>query len=81
MTTIQQALHIFRKDARHLRFELVASGLLLMILMFTSVDSWEEIQQGGRRIMGNTPGPPDDVDPVVLDDVDRPCDPDGGAAG
>jgi len=57
MTTIQQALHIFRKDARHLRFELVASGLLLMILMFTSVDSWEEIQQGGRRIMGNTPGP------------------------
>lgn len=49
MTTIQQALHIFRKDARHLRFELAASGLLLVILLLTSVQSWESVQESGVR--------------------------------
>jgi hypothetical protein len=50
MTMIQQALHIFRKDARHLRFELAATGLLLVILMFTSVQTWESLQEGGGRM-------------------------------
>jgi hypothetical protein len=53
MTTIQQALHIFRKDARHLRFEVAATGLLLVILLFTGVQTWEGLQESG----GRTPGP------------------------
>ena len=47
MTMIQQALHIFRKDARHLRFELAATGLLLAILLFTGVQTWEGLQERG----------------------------------
>ncbi len=50
MTTIQQALHIFRKDARHLRFELAATGLLLAILLLTGVQTWEGLQEGGGRM-------------------------------
>lgn len=47
MTTIQQAVHIFRKDARHLRYELAASGLLLVVLILTGVQSWESLQDSG----------------------------------
>lgn len=50
MTTIQQALHIFRKDARHLRFELAATGLLLAFLLFTGVQTWEDLQERGGRM-------------------------------
>lgn len=57
MTTIQQALHIFRKDARHLRFELAASVLLLVILVFTSVQMWESLQERGALVYVNRPGP------------------------
>jgi hypothetical protein len=53
MTTIQQALHILRKDVRHLRFELAATGLLLVILMSTGVQTWEGLQESG----GRTPDP------------------------
>jgi hypothetical protein len=49
MTTIQQALHIFRKDAQHLRFELAATGLLLVFLLLTGVKTWEALQEGGGR--------------------------------
>ena len=49
MTTIQQALHIFRKDAQHLRFELAATGLLLVFLLLTGVKTWEALQAGGGR--------------------------------
>lgn len=52
MTTIQQALHIFRKDARHLRFELAATGLLLVILLLTGVQTWEGLQESGGRMPG-----------------------------
>jgi hypothetical protein len=59
MTTIQQALHIFRKDARHLRFELAATGVLLLILLFTSVQTWEGLQERGNVI-------PDSAGPLTM---------------
>lgn len=49
MSIIQQALHIFRKDARHLRYELAATGLLLLILMLTGVQTWEGLQENAGR--------------------------------
>lgn len=59
MTTIQQALHIFRKDVRHLRLEIGAIVLLLLVLIFTGVQSWEGLQeQGGRS--------PDDDNPMIV---------------
>ncbi len=55
MTTLQQALHIFRKDARHLRLEI--GGMLLIILVFilTGVQTWEDIQEHGSWDGNDTP--------------------------
>jgi hypothetical protein len=50
MTTIQQALHIFRKDAWHLRFEIAAVFFLLALLILTGVQTWEELQASGGRL-------------------------------
>jgi hypothetical protein len=47
MTTFQQALHIFRKDVRHLRFEIAGILLLLIILVLTGVQTWEGLQGRG----------------------------------
>ncbi len=47
MTTFQQALHIFRKDVRHLRFEIAGILLLLIILVLTGVQTWEGLQARG----------------------------------
>ena len=47
MTTFQQALHIFRKDARHLRLEIAGVLLLLFILILTGVQTWEGLQEQG----------------------------------
>jgi len=57
MTTIQQALHIFRKDARHLRFELAATGFLFLILLLTGVQTWEGLQESSGRIIPESAGP------------------------
>ncbi len=59
MTTIQQALHIFRKDARHLRFEIAAVALLLTILMLTGIQTWEGLQESGGRM-------PDSAAPLTV---------------
>lgn len=47
MTTFQQALHIFRKDARHLRLEIVVVLFWLLALIFTGVQTWEGLQERG----------------------------------
>ncbi len=47
MTTFEQALHIFRKDARHLRWEISAVFLLLFLLLVTGVQTWEGLQRPG----------------------------------
>src|SRR5579864_4732295 len=47
MTTYQQALHIFRKDVRHLRFEIAGILLLLIVLVLTGVQTWEGLQARG----------------------------------
>ncbi len=47
MTTFQQAVHIFRKDMRHLRFEIAGILLLLIILVLTGVQTWEGLQARG----------------------------------
>jgi hypothetical protein len=47
VTTFQQALHIFRKDVRHLRFEIAGILLLLIILVLTGVQTWETLQARG----------------------------------
>ncbi len=47
MTTFQQALHIFRKDVRHLRFEIAGILLLLIVLVLTGVQTWEGLQARG----------------------------------
>jgi len=47
MTTFQQALHIFRKDVRHLRIEIAAIFVLLVILMLSGVQTWESLQERG----------------------------------
>ena len=47
MTTFQQALHIFRKDMRHLRFEIAGILLLLIVLVLTGVQTWEGLQARG----------------------------------
>jgi hypothetical protein len=50
MTTFEQALHIFRKDARHLRLEIAGAILLLLFLILTGVQTWEGLQErGGPR--------------------------------
>jgi hypothetical protein len=56
MTTFQQALHIFHKDVRHLRFEIAGILLLLIILVLTGVQTWEGLQaRGGPE--SNSEGP------------------------
>jgi hypothetical protein len=47
MTNFQQALHVFRKDARHLRFEIGGIFLLLLILILSGVQTWEGLQERG----------------------------------
>ncbi len=47
MTTIEQALHIFRKDARHLRWELAANFFMILVLIFSGMQSWEALQRRG----------------------------------
>ena len=47
MTTFEQALHIFRKDARHLRWELGGLLFLLVLLVLTGVETWEGLQEHG----------------------------------
>lgn len=47
MTTIEQALHIFRKDARHLRWELAANLFMLLVLVLSGMQSWEALQERG----------------------------------
>jgi hypothetical protein len=50
MTTLQQALHIFRKDARHLRIEIAGVLLLTFFLVLTGVQTWDQVQErGGTR--------------------------------
>jgi len=56
MTTFQQALHIFRKDARHLRWEISGVFLLLFFLILTGVQTWEGLQRrGGPDISNESP--------------------------
>jgi hypothetical protein len=47
MTTFEQALHIFRKDSRHLRFEIAGVLILFLILVLSGVQSWESLQERG----------------------------------
>jgi hypothetical protein len=54
MTTLQQALHIFRKDAREFRLEAAAVLFLTAMLVVTGVASWESIQEWGRAPDGDT---------------------------
>lgn len=53
MTTLQQALHIFRKDARHLRLEIGGALLLILILILSGVQTWEQLQESGRPDFGD----------------------------
>src|SRR5258705_3373752 len=53
MTTFQQALHIFRKDARHLRLEILGVFLLLFFLILTGVQTWEGLQMRGGPASGS----------------------------
>jgi hypothetical protein len=53
MTTFQQALHIFRKDARHLRLEISGVFLLLFFLILTGVQTWEGLQMQGGPAPGS----------------------------
>ncbi len=53
MTTLQQALHIFRKDARHLRLEIGGALLLILILIFSGVQTWEQLQERGGPTFGD----------------------------
>lgn len=48
MTNFQQALHIFRKDVRHLRFEIAGILVVMIVLVLAAVQTWEGLQaQGG----------------------------------
>ncbi len=55
MTTMQQALHIFRKDVRHLRFEIGGVLLLVLILILSGIHTWEDVQETGRASSGENP--------------------------
>jgi hypothetical protein len=55
MTTFQQALHIFRKDVRHLRIEIAAIFVLLVIFMLSGVQTWEALQERGGPISDEGP--------------------------
>ncbi|MEO5925390.1 MAG: hypothetical protein ABIR70_16335 [Bryobacteraceae bacterium] len=62
MTTLQQALHIFRKDARHLRLEIGGALLLTLILVLSEVQTWADLQEHGGDFSG---GPMDVVLPLI----------------
>jgi hypothetical protein len=47
MTTLQQALHIFRKDVREFRIELGVVFLLTVFLVLVNVQTWETLQERG----------------------------------
>ncbi|MEP6960994.1 MAG: hypothetical protein ABI995_02890 [Acidobacteriota bacterium] len=47
MTTLQQALHIFRKDAREFRMEIAAVLILTLFFILLSTQSWESLQNRG----------------------------------
>jgi hypothetical protein len=47
MTTFEQALHIFRKDTRHLRWELLGLFLLLAVFVASGIQTWEGLQEAG----------------------------------
>ena len=47
MTTLQQALHIFRKDVREFRIELGVVFLLTLFLVLVNVQTWETMQERG----------------------------------
>lgn len=53
MTTLQQALHIFRKDARHLRLEIGGALLLILVLILSGIQTWEELQERGGPTFGD----------------------------
>jgi hypothetical protein len=64
MTTFQQALHIFRKDVRHLRFEIAGILLLLIVLVLAGVQTWEGLQaRGGPE--SDSGGPLDVLLPIA----------------
>jgi hypothetical protein len=54
MNTIQQALHIFRKDVREFRLEAAVVVALSALLVLTGVSTWESIQESGRDPLGDT---------------------------
>ncbi|MEO8099112.1 MAG: hypothetical protein ABI811_15520 [Acidobacteriota bacterium] len=47
LTTFQQALHVFRKDAREFRLEIAGVLILTLLLILTGVQSWESLQERG----------------------------------
>src|SRR5262245_31717496 len=47
MTTLQQALHIFRKDVREFRIELGVVFVLTLFLVLVNVQPWETLQERG----------------------------------
>lgn len=47
MTTFEQAVHIFRKDMRHLRWEIAGVLVLTLLLALTGAQSWEAVQERG----------------------------------
>jgi len=47
MTTFEQAVHIFRKDARHLRLEIGGVLLLTLLMIVTGIQTWEGLQERG----------------------------------
>lgn len=54
MTTIQQALHIFRKDVLEFRREAAVVLLLTAALVLTGVSTWESIQEWRGDPSGDT---------------------------
>jgi hypothetical protein len=46
---LQQALHIFKKDARHLRYEI--AGVLAMVVLFVVADAGRAIPNGFSQIL------------------------------
>jgi hypothetical protein len=59
MTTIQQALHIFRKDVREFRREAAVVFVLSAALVLLGVSTWEGIQEWSSRPAG-------DIGPLIL---------------
>lgn len=55
MTTLEQALHIFRKDVRHLRLEIGAALFFTLVLVIAGIQSWENLQERGPGFGDDTP--------------------------